>query len=132
MLIMLMCSIISRTLSSPSHSCWVSVHSQQRLSFPPTLSSVWNLCFCRSIFTLVYYIFSTTRSCFLFFFFLHADRYCIPLYPYVSLRLICTLQHFTGLGLIPSLDSGDVHLLYCFLIKRVAGKCNPWLHFTPQ
>ena len=26
-----MCSIISRTLSFPSHSCWVSVHSQQRL-----------------------------------------------------------------------------------------------------
>ena len=31
MLIMLMCSIISRTLSFPSHSCWVSVHSQQPL-----------------------------------------------------------------------------------------------------
>ena len=29
---MLMRSIISRTLSFPSHSCWVSVHSQQRLS----------------------------------------------------------------------------------------------------
>ena len=35
--------------------------------------------------------------------FLHADHYCIPLHPYVSLRLICTLQHFTGLVFIPSL-----------------------------
>ena len=126
MLIMLMCSIIFRTLSFPSHFCWVSVHSQQRLSLPPTLSFVWNLCFCRSISTQVYCIFSTTRM------FLHGDHYCIPLHPYVSLRLICTLQHFTGLGFIPSLDSGDVDLLPCFLIKRVAGKCNPWLYFTPQ
>ena len=31
MLIMLMCSIIFRTLSFPSHFCWVSVHSQQHL-----------------------------------------------------------------------------------------------------
>ena len=39
---------------------------------------------------------------------------------------------YTGLGLIPSLGSWDVELLSCFPIKGVAGKCNPWLHFTPQ
>ena len=26
----------------------------------------------------------------------------------------------------------DVELRSCFPIKVVAGKCNPWLHFTPQ
>ena len=54
--------------------------------------------------------------------FLHVDNFCIPLHPYiyVSLRLICTLRHFTGLGLVPSLDSGDADLLSCFPIKRVA------------
>ena len=32
--------------------------------FPPSLSSVWNLCFCLLIFTQVYYIFSMTRRFF--------------------------------------------------------------------
>ena len=40
---------------------------------------------------------------------------------------MCTSRFFNGLGLIPSLDP-----LSCFPIKRVAGKCNPWLHITQQ
>ena len=42
------------------------------------------------------------------------------------------LWYYTGLGLIPLLGSWDVELLSCFPIKVVAGKCNPWLHFTPH
>lgn len=72
-------------------------------------------------------IYSAQPQCFL-----HADHYCIPLLPYVSVRLICTLQYFTRLGLIPSLDFRDIDPLCCFTIKRVAGKYNPSLHFTPQ
>ena len=36
-------------------------------------------------------IYSAQSQCFL-----HADHYCIPLLPYVSVRLICTLQYFTS------------------------------------
>ena len=96
-------------------------------SLPPTFSSVWNLCFCLSIFTWGYYIFSRTMECPL-----HADHYCIPLQLHVSFRLFCILRYFAGRGFIPSLDFGDVDPLSCLPVKRVAGKCNPWLHFTPQ
>ena len=42
------------------------------------------------------------------------------------------LWYYKGLGLVPSLSSWDVELLSCFPMKVVAGKCNAWLHFTPQ
>lgn len=57
--------------------------------------------------------------------FLHADHYCIPLLPYVSVRLICTLQYFTRLGLIPSLDLRDIDPLCCFTIKEWQGSTTP-------
>ena len=65
-------------------------------SLPSTLSSVWNLCFCVSKFYLglpCIYLARPER-------FFHAGHYCIPLHPYVSLRLICKLWYFTELGLM--------------------------------
>ena len=95
-------------------------------SLPPTLCSDWNLCLALSIMSYVHYIFSTTRTYF-------KQTIILFLYIYMyPLRLIIYIMDYTGLGLTPSLGSGDVELLSCFPIKGVAGKCNPWLHFTPQ
>ena len=95
-------------------------------SLPPTLCSDWNLCLALSIMSYVHYIFSTTRTYF-------KQTIILFLYIYMyPLRLIIYIMDYTGLGLTPSLGSGDVELLSCFPIKGVAGKCSPWLHFSPQ
>ena len=95
-------------------------------SLPPTLWSDWNLCLALSIMSYVHYIFSTTRTYF---------KQTIILFLYIYIypsRLIIYFMDYTGLGLIPSLGSGDVELLSCVPIKGVAGKWCPWLHFSPQ
>ena len=126
MLIKLMCSIISVHCPSPVISVGFRfTHNSVYPSLPPLVLSGTFVSVVQFLSRFTIYL--ARPECFL-----HAHHYCIPLYPYVSLRLICTLQHITGLGLILSLHSRDVDLLSYFLIKRVAGKCNPWLHFTPQ
>ena len=95
-------------------------------ALPPTFCSDWNLCLALSIMSYVHHIFSTTRTYF---------KQTIILFLYIYIypsRLIIYIMDYTGLGLIPSLGSGDVELLSCVPIKGVAGKWCPWLHFSPQ
>ena len=93
-------------------------------SFPPTLCPDWKICLALSIITYVHYIFNTTRMYF--------KRYFIPLHPHVSLRLIIYITVLYWSRSHSFIRFGGSELLSCFPIKGVTGKCNPWLHFTPQ
>ena len=112
----------------PVSSLRASVHPQQHF-FPPTLPLFWlEPLFSSLIITYVHYVFGTTRMYFeQIIIFYSSTSKCI-----LKINHYFILWYYKGLGLVPSLSSWDVELLSCFPMKVVAGKCNAWLHFTPQ
>ena len=114
-------------LSFPSQFSGLRFIHNSIFSFPPTLCSDWNLCLALWL-LLMFTMYLARPECILSrSLFYSSTSKCI-----LKINHYFILWYYKRLGLVPSLSSWDVELLSCFPIKVVAGKCNAWLHLTPQ